>query len=246
MRRFLGIAFGLATQVLFLATLPPLYRFLRNDFASAPTGPLWIDAAAALLFAVPHSILLHPSTRKRITRWLPSAFYGLLFCIATCAGLWLIFAVWRGSPIVIWEWPKRFRPLVEIGFFASWVTLFYSLSLAGLGYQTGLTPWWHWVRGRPVPPRQFRPAGIFRYCRHPTYLSFLGLLWFTPVVTLDRALLIALWTVYVFIGSYLKDRRLVRLLGEAYRQYQNEVPAFFVSGQLATRLRIGRKRREIL
>jgi methanethiol S-methyltransferase len=246
MRRVLGIVFGLATQVLFLATLPPLYRFLRNDFASAPTGPLWIDAAAALAFAVPHSILLHPSTRRRITQWLPSSFYGLLFCIATCAGLWLIFTVWRGSTIVVWKWPNQLQPLVEIGFFGSWLALFYSLSLSGLGYQTGLVPWWRWVRGRPVPPREFRPVGVYRYCRHPTYLSFLGLIWFTPVVTLDRALLIALWTVYVFIGSHLKDRRLTGLVGEPYRQYQNDVPAFFVSGRLAARVRFGRKRREIL
>jgi methanethiol S-methyltransferase len=240
MRRFLGIAFGLATQAAFLATLPPLYRFLRNDFALAPTGPLWIDASAALMFAVPHSILLHPSTRKRVTQWLPSAFYGLLFCVATCASLWLLFAVWRGSSIVVWEWPDRLRPLVEIGFFGSWLMLFYSLSLTGLGYQTGLAPWWNWVRGRPLPRREFRPIGVYRYGRHPTYLSFLGLIWFTPVVTLDRAWLIALWTAYVFVGSHLKDRRLGRLIGEPYRQYQNDVPAFFVPIRIGTGYRLER------
>jgi hypothetical protein len=246
MRRFLGIAFGLATQGLFLATLPPLYRFLRNEFAVAPAGPLWINAAAALLFAIPHSILLHPATRKRITQWLPSPFYGLLFCIATCASLWLIFEVWRGSSLVVWEWPNRLRPLVEVGFFGSWLVLFYSLSLTGLGYQTGLAPWWRWVRGRPQPPREFRPAGIYRYCRHPTYLSFLGLIWFTPIVTLDRALLIAIWTIYVFAGSHLKDRRLATLIGQPYRQYQNQVPAFFVSIRLLTNLRLSRAPRETL
>ena len=246
MRRFLGIAFGLATQALFLATLPPLYRFLRNEFAMAPPGPWWIDASAALMFAVPHSILLLPSTRKRITQWLPSAFYGLLFCIATCAGLWLLFSMWRGSSVVVWKWPNRLRPLVEIGFFGSWILLFYSLSLTGLGYQTGLAPWWNWVRGRPLPRREFQPIGVYRFCRHPTYLSFLGLIWFTPVVTLDRALLIALWTAYVFVGSHLKDRRLARLIGEPYRQYQNEVPAFFVPFRLRAGYPLRRTTREIL
>jgi protein-S-isoprenylcysteine O-methyltransferase Ste14 len=246
MRRFLGIAFGVATQGLFLVTLPPLYRFLRNEYAAAPAGSLWIDAAAALLFAVPHSILLHPSPRKRITQWLPSPFYGLVFCIATCASLWLIFAVWHGSPVVVWQWPNRLRPLVEVGFFTSWLLLFYSLSLSGLGYQTGLVPWWRWVRGRPLPPREFRPASVYRYCRHPTYLSFLGLIWFTPIVTLDRALLIAIWTAYVFVGSHLKDRRLAKLIGDPYRQYQNAVPAFFVSVRLLTSFRLSRASREIL
>lgn len=226
MRRFLGIASGVLTHVLFIATLPPLYRFLRNDFSHAPGGPLWIDAAAALQFAIPHSVLLYPGTRAWITRWLPSAFYGLLFCFVTCASLWITFAVWRGSRIVVWEWPDSMKPAIEAGFLGSWIALFYSLSLAGLGYQTGLAPWWHWVRRRPVPRREFRPVGVYRYCRHPAYLSFLGLVWLTPVVTLDRAALIGLWSVYVFVGSALKDKRLAGLIGEPYRQYQSKVPAY--------------------
>ena len=238
MRRLFGITFGLATQALFLITLPPLYRFLRNEYAAAPAGPWWIDVSAALMFVVPHSILLHPSTRRRITQWIPSAFYGLLFCVATCGTLWLLFTLWRGSSVVVWRWPDRLRPLVEVLFFGSWLMLFYSLSSSGLGYQTGLAPWWNWVRGRPVPRREFRPIGIYRYCRHPTYLSFLGLIWFTPVVTLDRAWLIALWTAYVFVGSHLKDRRLGQLIGEPYRQYYQQVPAFFLPLRFTTDRRL--------
>jgi protein-S-isoprenylcysteine O-methyltransferase Ste14 len=71
--------------------------------------------------------------------------------------------------------------------------------------------------------------------RHPVYLSFLGLIWFVPTVTLDRALLIAVWTVYVFVGSYLKDRRLQHYLGPTYREYQARVPGYpgMIAGPLA-------------
>ena len=62
--------------------------------------------------------------------------------------------------------------------------------------------------------------------RHPVYLSFLGLVWLTPTVTLDRAILIAVWTAYIFVGSYLKDRRLQYFLGSRYREYQARVPGF--------------------
>ena len=62
--------------------------------------------------------------------------------------------------------------------------------------------------------------------RHPAYLSFLGLIWFTPVMTTDRSILTAVWTVYVFVGSYLKNRRLVSYLGEPYRRYMAEVPGY--------------------
>jgi protein-S-isoprenylcysteine O-methyltransferase Ste14 len=226
MRRLLGFSFGALTQALFLATLLPLYRFLRNDFAAAPEGSLWVDAGLALGFAIPHSILLYPGTRKLITRWLPSELYGCLFCVATCSSLLLQIALWRGSQAVLWSWPESIQPVVWGAFFCSWGLLFYSLWLTGLEYQTGIGPWWRWVRGRKMPRREFRPRGAYLSIRHPAYLSFLGLVWFTPVITADRAVLIGVWTAYAFVGSYLKDRRLAQLLGEPYVNYVREVPAY--------------------
>jgi hypothetical protein len=58
------------------------------------------------------------------------------------------------------------------------------------------------------------------------YLSFLGLIWFTPRMTLDHALLTAIWTAYVFVGSVLKDRRLEFYLQDEYRQYAARVPGY--------------------
>jgi hypothetical protein len=40
----------------------------------------------------------------------------------------------------------------------------------------------------------------------PVYLSFLGLIWFAP---LDRVVLMSAWSAYIFVGSVLKDRRLL-------------------------------------
>jgi protein-S-isoprenylcysteine O-methyltransferase Ste14 len=62
--------------------------------------------------------------------------------------------------------------------------------------------------------------------RHPVYLSFLGLIWLNPVMTFDRLALALLWTVHVFVGSVLKDRRLVYYIGEAYERYQTRVPGY--------------------
>ena len=180
-------------------------------------------------FAIPHSVLLHPATRKWITRRLAvSAFYGLLFCcrhvrepVAHCS------PSGGAALVVVWAWPKSCRPAVEVGFFLSWVTLFYSLSLTGLGYQTGLAPWWHWVRRRPVPPRQFQARRSIPLLPPSRLSEFSG-----PRLAdaghharsgrADRAC----GPSTSCIGSYLKDERLSRLIGEPYRRYRNEVPAF--------------------
>ena len=119
---------------------------------------------------------------------------------------------------------------MQLGFYASWIALFYSLYCSGIGYQTGLTQAWYWYRRTKQPTRKFSDKGEFRYMRHPVYLSFLGLIWFTPHMTWENITLTLIWTVYIFLGSYLKDRRMLLYLGEEYRAYASRVPGYPVFG----------------
>jgi protein-S-isoprenylcysteine O-methyltransferase Ste14 len=179
-----------------------------------------------LQFGLVHSILLLPSVRRRLTRSIPSELYGSLFCLTTCLGLWLVFAYWRGSVTMLWNATGLGRTVVWLGFCASWASLYYSLRLTGIGYQTGWTQWLYWLRRESLPLREFRACGAYRWLRHPVYLSFLGLIWFTPRMTADHAVLTGVWTIYVLIGSGLKDRRLAFYLGETYRAYARRVPGY--------------------
>ena len=234
MRRVLGVTVGVMIHAVFGVMVWYLYWFLKGARPSSGGGALWIDFVLALQFVVVHSLLLYPAVRERLSQWIAPPFYGLFYCTATTIGLALTMAFWQTSNNVWWEFTGTARLIVDAGFYGSWILLFYSFFLNGIGYQTGWTPWWHWVRGRAVPSRPFRPQGVFRIMRHPAYLSFLGLVWFTPVMTADRAILTAVWTAYVFIGSYLKDRRLLYYVGEPYRRYLAEVPGYpgMVAGPL--------------
>ncbi len=170
---------------------------------------------------------LVPAVRTSIVkRGLPGPLYGCFYCIVTCAALLTAILCWRPIDVVVWRWPVPLDTIVSWCFVGSWAALLYSLHLTGLGWQTGLTPWWHWVRGRPVPKRAFVERGAYRVLRHPVYLSFLGLVWFVPVVALDRGVLITIWSLYIFVGSVLKDGRLLHFLGAAYREYQSRVPGY--------------------
>ena len=226
MRRAFGIAFGLATQAVFALTVWHLFWFLKDSSASGQRGEVWIDAVWAMLFALPHSALLLPRVRKRLERFVPSSHYGCFFCLVTCLTLLLIIGQWRTSPVIVWRLTGAGERFMEAAFLLTWPLLIYSLSLTGLGYQTGWTPWWHWFRRQTPPRRRFEPRGLYRYLRHPVYLSFLGLIWFTPVMTLDHAVLTGIWTAYIFAGSYLKDRRLAYYLGDTYQHYQSQVAGY--------------------
>jgi hypothetical protein len=235
MKRIAWQAFGLFTQMLFVVTVWRLFPFLRGGgqfrglLSPAPSpAPAWfmIDGLLATQFAATHSILLLPSVRRALTRWVPQALYGCLFCTATCVGLLLTMETWQPCDGALWRAEGRSAVAIDVAFLLTWAALFYSLWLTGLGYQTGLAPWWAYVRGREVPRREFGPRGAYRVLRHPVYLCFLGLIWFNPLMTFDRLILALAWTAHVFVGSYLKDRRLVFYLGETYRAYQRLVPGY--------------------
>lgn len=237
MRRACGIAFGVATHALFFYTLYRVFFFLFADRVPSPAGSLWYDLLLAAQFGLIHSFLLHFKTRKHLSPWIPAPFYGCFFSAATSVTLLVIFAGWRSAELTVWRltgWP---RTVVEAAYIGSWLMLFYSLCVSGIGYQTGFIPWWTWVRGRQQPRRPFAPRNIYRVLRHPVYLSFMATVWFNPVMTLDRLLLAGVWTAYIFVGSWLKDERLIHYLGDTYRAYQLKVPGypFMPFGPLARR-----------
>jgi hypothetical protein len=146
-----------------------------------------VDLLLALQFGVVHSLLLLPSVRRGMARIMPSQLYGTLFCLVTCVGLWLVFAYWQGSSAILWKATGFGRLAMLSGFYSSWLALFYSLRLTGIGYQTGWTQWLYWLRRQSLPLREFQARGAYRWLRHPVYLSFLGLIWFTPRMSADHA-----------------------------------------------------------
>jgi len=221
--------FGWATQATFGVMVVFLFRFLQG-YDETPTGGDWldglIDAGLALQFVVPHSALLLPAVRRRFTGRIPSPMYGSFFCLVSCLSLFLMFFLWRPVGGALWNLTGNSRTLVIACFRGSWLALVYSLYLAGAGFQTGWSTWRPWMRGQPVPTRPFRPRSLFRVLRHPVYFSFLGLIWFTPVMSVDRTILTIVWSAYIYVGSILKDRRMAFYVGEAYRDYQATVPGY--------------------
>ena len=67
-------------------------------------------------------------------------------------------------------------------------------------------------------------AGPYRWVRHPLYLFMILMIWSCPDLASDRLLFNLLWTVWIVIGSYFEEIDLVVEFGDAYREYQKNVP----------------------
>ncbi len=64
----------------------------------------------------------------------------------------------------------------------------------------------------------------FRYTRHPGNLGALGVFLLFPRMTVNRAALLVVVAIYVVVGSWHEERRLLSAYGEAYERYRKSAP----------------------
>jgi protein-S-isoprenylcysteine O-methyltransferase Ste14 len=75
------------------------------------------------------------------------------------------------------------------------------------------------------PPRLV-VNGLYRYMRHPLYTAGLLFIWLTPTMTCNLLALYIGLTIYILVGAYFEERKLLREFGEEYRVYQAKTPMF--------------------
>lgn len=69
-------------------------------------------------------------------------------------------------------------------------------------------------------------SGLYAWVRHPMYTAGLIFLWLTPVLTQNLLAFNLALTLYIFIGAWLEERKMIAQYGEVYRRYQQQVPMF--------------------
>lgn len=67
-------------------------------------------------------------------------------------------------------------------------------------------------------------TGCYAIVRHPLYLLGILFLLLNPVITTRWIALTLLSIPYFIFGALLEERRMLRQLGDVYRQYQHDVP----------------------
>jgi protein-S-isoprenylcysteine O-methyltransferase Ste14 len=95
------------------------------------------------------------------------------------------------------------------------------------------TDLWHFVglrqftQEKPSPESPLVTNGLYRYIRHPLYTGGLLLIWFLPQMTTSMLAFNIVGSLYLYIGSFFEERRLIAEFGETYLRYQKRVGRFF-------------------
>lgn len=73
-------------------------------------------------------------------------------------------------------------------------------------------------------PGQLVTRGLYRVVRHPLYTFSLLFIWLTPTMSQNSLTLYIGVTIYVLVGAYFEERKLLRDFGDAYAEYRRKTP----------------------
>lgn len=197
---------------------------------------LLIDILLVLQFPIFHSFFLSKRGRrflqflfpKEIGKDLVTTTFGLVASVQ----LLVVFLFW--TPLGgVWFKPYGILLYIWSGFYiASWGLLVRALWEAGLELHTGALGWTAVVREkRPEYPK---PAmhGLHGACRQPIYLCFSLIILTAPVWGIDHVIIAVTWVLYCVIGPRLKEKRLLNVYGDSYREYQERTSYMIPFGRL--------------
>jgi len=237
MTRALGLAYGVACYALFLFTFLYAIGFVA-DFgvpktidSGAPANTLaalGVDVLLLGLFALQHSGMARRGFKRWLTRAVPRSVERSTFVLASSLVLLLLFWQWRPLPGFAWRvadpvGANLLWALCALG----WGTVLLGTFMINHAQLFGLSQVWARLRGREAPEPGFQTLWLYRYVRHPLMVGFLVAFWATPLMTFGHLLFALATTGYILVGTLaFEERDLERYLGEPYRRYQREVPAF--------------------
>lgn len=132
-----------------------------------------------------------------------------------------------GDPWLIWDGPLA---VIRFGMFMSALALFAAGAMSyDLRWFAGITQLQKFcVYAEGAPSATLRTDGILGHVRHPWYGGALLLLW-SHTRSFDGATIVSsvILSLYVVLGAYLEEQKLVRAYGDKYRVYQESTPMFF-------------------
>ena len=231
--RALIFAYGVFSYVIFLGVFVYAIAFLGNFYIprsmdADPVGPssraVVINLGLLALFAAQHSVMARPAFKAWWTRFTPPAAERSTYVLFSNIAMIALFAFWQPIGGVIWDIAAQpARSIIIAFYFIGWAVLFYATCLINHFDLFGLRQVWMHLRGVDYERPPFRTPGLYRLVRHPIYLGWLMIFWFTPTMTVAHLLFAVATTLYILIAIQFEERDLINDLGEDYAEYRRRV-----------------------
>lgn len=238
MKRSLIFGYSVISYALFFVTFLYSIGFVGNlwvpnsidgDPTMAFTPALLVNLGLLVLFAVQHSGMARPAFKRWLTRYIPEAAERSTYVLMSTIAMAALMLFWQPLGGVIWEAQADWAVYTLTGaYLFSWLLLLYATFLINHFDLFGLRQAWYALRDKEVPALSFVTPTLYRIIRHPIYVGWLGIFWFTPTMTATHLLLALGTTGYILAAIQLEERDLEAAHPE-YTQYKRKVPALIPS-----------------
>ncbi len=229
----LAMLYGVSSYAVFVFTLLYAIGFVGNlvvpksidsGMAEPLLQSLLIDVLLLTIFSIQHSVMARPGFKRVWTRVVPRSIERSTYVLFASLALLLLYWQWRPMPDLIWTVRNPLMAAILHGvFWFGWALLLVSTFLISHFELFGLSQVFARMFSKELPDAKFHTPSLYRHVRHPIYLSFLLAFWSTPSMTAGHLLFSIATTGYILIAIQLEERDLIRLFGEQYRRYRQQV-----------------------
>ena len=233
MRRIVFLTYGVVCYLIFLAIVFPYSVGFLGNFGTPttldaePTRPTMqafiVNLVLLTIFALQHSIMARPWFKDWWTRFVPQPIERSTYVLFSNAAMILVFAFWEPLGGTVWQLSGVGKTIMYILFAMGWVTVLYSTFLLNHFDLFGLRQVWLYWKGQEYTALPFRTPTLYRHVRHPLYVGWLMVFWFTPTMTVSHFFFAAATSAYILIAIQFEERDLQEALPE-YAEYRSRVP----------------------
>jgi len=189
------------------------------------TASFWIILIVVLAYGLLHSFLASLHLKARVRRWFgprSDRWFRLLYnFLASLTLLPILFLPVLLPDRALYRIPFPWYLLTGIVQILSLFVLLLGLKQTGIRSFLGLRPL---PAPNAAPPAALVTGGLYRYVRHPLYTAGLVFIWLFPVMTCNLLAINIGLTLYILIGAYFEERKLLREFGAAYAEYKQNTP----------------------
>ena len=233
MKRLAALSYGVFCYLMFLGVFLYAIGFV-GDFAvpkSLDSSPqtVWpfavlVNLALLGVFALQHSGMARPTFKRWLTKIVPEPFERATYVLFSNLAMILLFWFWQPLGGQIWQVENSaVAIIIYMMYAAGWATVLYTTCLLNHFELFGLRQVWLFFQRKPYQPLPFGEPSLYRHVRHPLYVGWLMVMWFTPSMTISHLFFAVGCTGYILIAIQLEERNLVDDL-PGYAEYRTRVP----------------------
>ena len=226
----LAAVFGSASMLVFFVLFLPVGPLNLVNLELGEGAMLAFNSLLCLAFFLQHSGMIRQGYSRWSSKFVPSHYQGAIYAIASGVVLLALVIFWQESSLALISMDGILRWGLRAVYCLAILGFVWGILALGSFDGLGIRPILDRLRKSRSSPMPFTVRGPYCWVRHPLYLFCLLLIWAYPDVTADRLLFNVLFTVWIVVGTILEERDLVVAFGDAYRDYQREVPMLFPHG----------------